>query len=120
MKQKIEYSSPEVISMEEYLAKRKRIREDIREKQKRTRLQEDRRLHSLRCIYKRRCEMKKTGHFIRTCLLCCLRLHFLSLGKQAECHRAVPEGQLWRRWKPRETSLHWDFRLMQRSKCLHT
>lgn len=27
MKQKIEYSSPEVISMEEYLAKRKRIRE---------------------------------------------------------------------------------------------
>ena len=35
MKQKIEYSSPEVISMEEYLAKRKRIREDVREKQKR-------------------------------------------------------------------------------------
>ena len=34
MKQKIEYSSPEVISMEEYLAKRKRIREDVREKQK--------------------------------------------------------------------------------------
>lgn len=35
MKQKIEYSSPEVTSMEEYLAKRKRIREDVREKQKR-------------------------------------------------------------------------------------
>lgn len=35
MKQKIEYSSPEVISMGEYLAKRKRIREDVREKQKR-------------------------------------------------------------------------------------
>ena len=37
MKQKIEYSSPEVISMEEYLAKRKRIR-DVREKQKRNAL----------------------------------------------------------------------------------
>lgn len=33
MKQKIEYSTPEVISMEEYLAKRKKIREDAREKQ---------------------------------------------------------------------------------------
>ena len=41
MKQKIEYSGPEVISMEEYLAKRKRIREDVREKQKKCALQEE-------------------------------------------------------------------------------
>lgn len=62
MKQKIEYSSPEVISMEEYLAKEKESEKMFGKSRKETYLREDRHLYLLKCIYKRKIK-RRTFYF---------------------------------------------------------